>query len=295
MSRIYRNLLPKILLIRCRRENSKFLYLIFCLVGGYYCSDIVSLRTRCIWLILNAISILYGVIIAIPSYLLTASHIETTHLLYGITISMCFLYAQVFIPSVTYYYHKEILNVINDLDDELTLREPKIRVEDRKRSTYDSFSRLLFWFCGSIALVIPIIFPSLVYTLMVCRKNCFRNQLIYNEATPFTDYINSLDVYLIVYIVETVHCLFGATQGLCVVSIGVIIGYKFHDVCVNLSIHIEHLIDDAVLNCNLLKSKSVAEQNKVRGQLTEDMECRLFYEFRMEFSVIVNTYQQLTG
>lgn len=295
MSGIYRNLLPKILLIRCRRANSKFLYLIFCLVGGYYCSDIVSLRTRCIWLILNVISVLYGSIIAIPSYLLTTSQIETTHLLYGITISMCFLYAHVFIPSVTYYYHREILNVINDLDDELICQEPKIRVQDCKRSTYDNFSRLFFWFCGSITIMIPIVFSSLVYTLIFCHKNCFRNQLIYIEGTPFTDYINSLDVYLIVYMIETVHCLFGATQGLSVISVGVMIGYKFHDVCINLSIRIEHLIDDAVLNFNLLKSKSVAQQNKVRGQITEDMECRLFYEFRMEFSVIVKTYQRLTG
>lgn len=282
------------MLTQFRRPNTRILFLMFGVSGGFYYSKIFGQTVKRIWWILNIISFLYGSIIAVPSYILTTTEIKSMYILYISAVSMCFTYGTIFIPSVTYYYRCEIMSVLKNLDDEFDCPEPKCPEIDTKRIKYDSICTLLKWTIVGFVALIPFLFSNVAYVMIICYQNCFDNQLIYVEATPFTKYIVSMDVYLIIISIQALHCIFCAIQGLCGIPLVVMLAYKFHDVCINLVMHIDHLVSDTVLKLKLIKTKLPKRRfTKVEKKLGS-VESIVFLEFKANFAVLVECFQKLT-
>lgn len=140
--------MPAVLLVSCQRPETRTLYRFFCVMGGFYCFDIVTRAARYAWWIMNVTSFLYGAIIGPPAYLLTAQEIRVSDLLYTTTLAMRHTYSMIYTPLVTCYFRDDLKSVLKSIDDHLDCQEPQARIMDVKRKKYDSVSigrKWLIW------------------------------------------------------------------------------------------------------------------------------------------------------
>lgn len=262
-------------------------------MGGFYRPDIASPWARYAWGTINAIGVLYGSIVGFWGYLLTTKEMRSSDLFYTTAISIGVFYATVFIPLVTHYYHDQLTSVIRYVDDEFGCHEPQARKTDIKRRKFDGVSKVISWLIVMTFLEVVFASSNVAYLFALCDKSCLGNPLFYVEATPFVEYIRSMKVYSTIFVMQAFFVVLAATHANSIMVFGLMSGYELHNAFANLSIQLEHVIDDNASVVNATARGQMSSRNRESPEKRDSVDSDEFKKFKEELAVIVKNYQTL--
>lgn len=270
------------LLVQCRRPEVRILYFIFLVSGGFYCPDLVTKKGRLFWFTINLMVFSYGSIVGSFGYFLTNKISNYPALLYVFTISSGIMYIVLFCPSITYYYRTEINNFLNNLDDEFGCHKLETKRADIQPKKYNTIILTICWFIGLSILEVLFISANPIYLIVGCHTNCTNNQLLYLLGTPYVEHIHSTNIYFSIFMTQTILGIFMMAMINSLVVFGIINSYELHNIFVNLSTHIENLVQSTIQNLKLTYGTS-------RGT----MELKEIKEFQTSLAKIVDYYRKL--
>lgn len=258
-------------------------------MGGFYRSDITISKVRHAWWTINSIILLYIIFFNSFGFILTSKIIHLPDLLYIFVVLSGFLYSQVFIPLVTFYFSDGLKIIIKNLDDEFNCHEPETVKMRVPRGKYDSVSYMTSLLTGLCMVGTLFLFSNSVYLVLTCGTECVSNQSFYLLGTPLVEYINSIEVYLGICIVHSIFIMIALAQLDAAVVFGLVTGYEFYNLFVNLSLHSGNFIDDTVQNLRLVNRTSKANEDEI----SEENDAELYKRFKVGLASIGIRHQKL--
>lgn len=261
-------------------------------MGGFYCSDITVSKVRHAWWTINSIILLYIIFFNSFGFILTTKIIHLPDLLYVFVVLSGFLYSQVFIPLVTFSFSDGLKIIMKDLDDEFNCHEPKtvkMSVQQAKHDKHDSASFLTSLLTGLCTVGIIFLLSNFVYLVLACGTECVSNQSFYLLGTPLVEYVSSIKVYLGICVVHSIFIVIALAQLDTAVVFGLVTGYEFYNIFVNLSLHTGNFIDDTVQNLRLVNRISKANKDET----SEENDAELYERFKVGLASIGIRHQKL--
>lgn len=260
----------------------KILYLSYCMMGGFYWSDIATRKAKYGWWTLTIIgnsSIVVGFVVYIFT---TNDPFQDVVFTFAVTIST--MYMCIFLPIVAYVCRHDLEEALEKAEDGFGCPDPETRISDPKIEKYDTY-RLGILLGVGLVILAQLVYPlmNVVYYLLFCDKTCLHIQLMYETATPFIDHVNSLWVYAIIWVYEMAFFTINYQAGTGLFLIGLLVPFELHNAFVNLITELHHVIDDATSDIQSIQTR---EEKSI-------IDSELFDKFRTRLGSIISRYQNV--